>query len=232
MRLWVTRTQPGADATAEALRGLGHEPIVQPVLQYRALADAVVDLAGAAALAFTSRNAVEIFAGLSDRRDLTVFTPGEGTALAARAIGFADVEAADGAAPELAELIARRLQGGTVVWPGPTEPAGDLVALLAGRGVKARYQPIYETAPTDDPLPHDMDGLIVHSPKGASVVAGRLSVEAARGLVAFAISPAAAAPLAERPFARVFVAPRPTETALIALIAGLTGTPERREPEA
>ena len=33
MRLWVTRSQPGAERTAEALRTKGHEAVVQPVLE-------------------------------------------------------------------------------------------------------------------------------------------------------------------------------------------------------
>jgi uroporphyrinogen-III synthase len=220
MRLWVTRTRPGADRTAEALRRSGHDPVVQPVLQYRALPDPALDLSEAAALAFTSRNAVEIFAGLSGRRDLPVFAPGEATALSARDAGFEEVFVADGAAPELADLIAREMRGGTVVWPGPTEPAGDLVDLLGGLGVQARYQPIYETVAVDAPAPSPIDGVVIHSPKGAGVVADRLSPTVARGISAFAISAAAAAPLARLPFLRVAVAPRPNETALLALIEG------------
>lgn len=220
MRIWVTRTEPGASQTADALRRAGHEPVVQPVLVYQALPGASVDLSGAAAIAFTSRNAVEIFAALSGRRDLPVFVPGEGTAAAARDAGFTEVSSAAGGAAELTELIALAAPSGPVVWPAVTEPAGDLVELLAANGVACLCQPIYETVAAAGPAPADIEAVIVHSPKGASVIAERLSPSAARAITAYAISAAAAAPLRELPFKRVAVAPRPSETALLDLIAG------------
>src|SRR5688572_18218784 len=131
MRIWVTRTQPGAQATAQRLTHLGHEAVVAPVLTYRPLPNASLDLARAAALAFTSRNAVEAFAGLSDRRDLPVYANGETTAAAARRIGFSHIDHADGGVAQLAELIIKTGVSGLIVWPGPTEPAGDLPALVA-----------------------------------------------------------------------------------------------------
>ena len=50
-RIWVTRAQPGADATAERVRALGHDALVAPLLAVRALPDVQVDLSGVAALA-------------------------------------------------------------------------------------------------------------------------------------------------------------------------------------
>lgn len=220
MRLWVTRTRPGAEATAERLKHLGHEPVIAPVLAYHALPKASLDLGRARALAFTSRNAVEAFAALTDRRDLPVYANGQATAAAARGIGFSQVSHADGGVAQLAELILKAKVTGLIVWPGPTEPAGDLPALLAGGGVVAELQPVYESQAIAVEVPSGLDGVLVHSPKAARAVAGRLSRDGARGLVLFAISPAAAAPLAASGFSRVAVAARPNESALLDLIAG------------
>lgn len=218
MRLWVTRTEPGAQRTARRLRALGHDPVVAPVLAYRPIAGAALDLTDAQALAFTSRNAVRIFATLSDQRGLKTFVVGQGTADAARDLGFTDVVSADGDAADLVKLIADAAPG-SLVWPGPSEPAADLAAALDGR-VPVRFQPIYETYDTQALAPDAIDGILVHSPKGAAAVAKRLNATAAKSLVLFAISENAAAPLARLPFLRVSVAPRPDETALLDLIEG------------
>jgi len=220
MRLWVTRTLPGAEATAQRLKHLGHEPVVAPALAYRPLPKASLDLERAKALAFTSRNAVEAFAGLTDRRDLPVYANGGATAAAAREIGFSQITHADGGVANLAELILKAKVAGLIVWPGPTEPAGDLPAMLAGGGAVAELQPVYESVATGVAVPQAIDGVLIHSPKAARAVAKILSREQARGLALFAISPAAAAPLAATGFIRVAVAPRPNESALLDLLAG------------
>ena len=84
LRIWVTRTQPGANATAARLTAMGHMPIVQPVLKAQPIPNAALDLAGVDALAFTSGHAITAFAALSPERDLPVFTVGEASALLAR----------------------------------------------------------------------------------------------------------------------------------------------------
>ena len=67
-KIWITRAQPGADGTAERVRALGHEAMIGPLLEVQMLPDAVVDLRGVAALAFTSANGVRAFAEASGER--------------------------------------------------------------------------------------------------------------------------------------------------------------------
>ena len=99
MRIWITRAQPEAEATAGRIRALRHEPVVAPVLEVRPSLDAPA-LEGVGALAFTSRNGVRAFVALTPERDLQVFTVGDATAAAAREAGFTDVASASGdAAP-------------------------------------------------------------------------------------------------------------------------------------
>jgi uroporphyrinogen-III synthase len=62
--VWITRARPGALATAERVRALGFEALVDPLLAIEFL-DAEIDLSHVAALAFTSANGVEAFARLS-----------------------------------------------------------------------------------------------------------------------------------------------------------------------
>jgi uroporphyrinogen-III synthase len=222
MRIWITRAEPGASRTAEKLRALGHEPVVAPLLQVQVLPGAI-DLDGVGALAFTSGNGLRAFAERSADPDfgraLPVFAVGDATAAAARKAGFADVASAAGDLDALARLIvaqAGRLHG-TVLAPGPREPAGDLPGALAAHGVAARPLALYETLPLAPPTDMGLvDAALIHSPKAAERLAAVMA--GAPGPAAYCISPAAAAPLAGRPFARVEWAALPDEDSLLALL--------------
>ena len=148
-KIWITRAQPAAEATAERVRALGHEALVAPLLAVRALEDAQIDLGGVAALAFTSANGVRAFADLSPERALRVFAVGAATAQAARAAGFKLVLSADGDVEALAEGIGQRRTElrGAVLHPGAAELAGDLMGALERQGVTARQVTLYETLP-------------------------------------------------------------------------------------
>src|ERR1700760_3247119 len=88
LKIWITRAQPGADATAERVRLMGHEPIIAPLLAVKLAPGVDVSLSGVAALAFTSANGVRAFADLSGERAIRVFAVGAATAEAAKAAGF------------------------------------------------------------------------------------------------------------------------------------------------
>lgn len=246
MRLWVTRAQPGASATAAALRALGHSALVAPLLAVEPIADARLELEGVAALAFTSANAVRVYAALSGRRDLPAYAVGEATAGAARAAGLvvahvgAHVGAGDAAA--LADAIAAARQGkgeggGEVLQPTAEQPAADLPALLAERGVAARAVAVYRTRAASA-LPaavlealgaeaagsEALGGVLLHSPRAARTLSALLAAPALTARLrlaetqAFGLSPACLAPLSPDLFPRRRVADRPDEAALLALL--------------
>src|SRR6185312_2123357 len=148
-RIWITRAQPGAQATADRVRALGHDALIAPLLAVRAIGDAEVDLSGVAALAFTSANGVRTFADICAERSIRVFAVGAATAQAARAAGFKLVLSADGDVDALAEGIGQRRGElrGVVLHPGASEPAGDLAGALEKQGVAARSLILYETVP-------------------------------------------------------------------------------------
>jgi uroporphyrinogen-III synthase len=225
-RIWVTRAQPQAEATAGRLRALGFEPVVAPVLEIRPIAEAAIDLAGVDALAFTSAAGVSAFAALTRLRTLTVFAVGDATAEAAHLAGFSEVRSARGDAHALADLIATSPSPALVLNPSAADPAADLVALLADRGVVARAAVVYETREVSlDAAPQNLRGLLIHSPKAARVVARALAGADVSAIAAFAISPAAAAPLTGLGFHRHAVAASPNEAALLALLRDRGGGP-------
>jgi uroporphyrinogen-III synthase len=224
-RIWITRAQPGADATAERVRALGHEAVVAPLLAVRRVEGVHVDLAGVAALAFTSANGVRAFADLTGERTLKVFAVGAATAQAARAAGFKTVLSADGDVEALAEGIAARRAElrGAVLHPGASEPAGDLVGALERLGVPARQLVLYETAPVALAAEEAADlircdAALLHSPKAAKVFARLLKAHPAPAMRALGLSQAVVKPLARTPLAAKSFPPFPLEAALLNLI--------------
>jgi uroporphyrinogen-III synthase len=224
-RIWITRTQPGADATAERVRALGHEAIITPLLAVRPVADAAIDLKGVGALAFTSANGVRAFAELCGERELRVFAVGAATAQAARAAGFHTVLSADGDVEALAEGIASRRNQlrGAVLHPGAAEPAGDLAGALEKHGVEARRAILYETGPVKLSEPQartlvQADAALLHSPRAAKALAAVLKTYPAPQMRALGLSKAVIRPLARTPLAGKAFPPFPLEAALLNLI--------------
>ncbi len=224
-KIWITRAQPGAHATAERVRALGHDALIAPLLAVHALPDVQVDLAGVAALAFTSANGVRAFADISAERTIRVFAVGAATAQAARASGFKLVLSADGDVEALAEGIGQRRGElrGVVLHPGAAEPAGDLEGALERQGVMARSVILYETVPVKlEPEAASQlvlsDAVLLHSPRAAQVLAGILKSNPAPKLRALGLSKAVVKPLARAKVGLRAFPSMPLEGALLNLI--------------
>lgn len=224
-KIWITRAQPGASATAERVRGMGHEALVAPLLTVHHLDDVAVDLAGVAALAFTSANGVRAFAERSGDRALKTFCVGAATAQAARAAGFHSVLSTDGDVASLAHGIAARRGElkGAVLHPGAAELAGDLAGALEQAGVEARRLVLYETRPVSldeaqlKPLLR-ADVVLLHSPRAASALAPILRKHPSPEMCALGLSKAVLKPLVRVKLAAKLAPPYPLEAALLQLI--------------
>ena len=222
-RIWITRSEPGAAATAERVEALGFEPVIAPLIETRTL-PAQVDLKDVEALAFTSAAGVRAFAELSPERRRLVFTVGEATAATARQADFTTVISADGDVDDLAWLIADAEIDGVVLHPAAAKPAGDLAADLADSGVTVRTLAVYETVPAELPAGFldgldEIDAVLIHSPSAATRLAEILADRRAPDLAVYGISPAALAPLAGAAIGRRIAAALPNEDALISLLA-------------
>lgn len=226
LKIWITRAEPGASATAARVRARGHAPVVEPLLHVEPLPVDWINLDGVGALAFTSGNAVRAFAAVSPERTLRVFAVGQTTAAEARQAGFRSVLSSDGDVNLLADRIATRaieLRGKSVLHPGAAEPAGDLVGELEKAGIMARALPLYDTTPVEPDAAFldtlgELDAVLVHSPKAGKALAALLRKHPAPKLRAFCLSPAVARPLARAKLAGRAAAELPTEDALLNLI--------------
>ena len=216
-RVWITRTQPGAEATARRVQEMGWTPVVAPLLEVRPISGAMLKSptpSGLAGVALTSPNTITTIAkDLAAYNGLPFFAVGDATAEAARAAGLTNVTSAGGDIHALARLIASKLSKGTVFAPGALEPAGDLPALLPEHSVIRL--PVYETLAVTPAVPEDLSAVLVHSPRAARILANLLPPEIATNLLAVTISAAAKAPLEALDFKKIAIAPTPDEEGVL-----------------
>lgn len=176
--IWVTRSEPGAGATAQALMRLGHAPLIDPVVEVVPRA-ATVDLDRFAAVALTSAHGARALATLTSRLDRPVFTVGDATAEAARQAGFGEVRSASADGAALADLLMAETPPGAVLWVRGREAAFDLASALTGV-VEVKPLVAYAAEPRrpDAAILAAEEGriatVLIHSPRGARLAADAL----------------------------------------------------------
>ena len=233
MRLLLTRPDADAQRTAAALRALGHEAIIAPLLRIAVTADAEIGSGPWAAILITSAKAAHAIAthtAVTQFHALPVFTVGQRSAQAMAAAGFADVSSADGGVAELAHLAAARVApGASLLYLAGEDRSGDLAGDLGARGFAVQTAVIYRAVAAAslprvaaEVLASGIDGVLHFSRRSAEAY-----VEAARGTdmlaaalkpVQYCISAQVAEPLSRAGAADIRAAPEPSEAALIALI--------------
>lgn len=231
MRVLLTRPYHDSARVATALTSRGIGTVIWPMIEVRPTVRMIEVPTGTDAIAFTSANAVRIFAGLVDTCDLAALSVGDRTAIVAKAAGFTDVYSADGNVDDLAKLIG--LGGWTQIFhPHGRNVAGDLGDALHAAGVMVHGAEIYETVPTAPPSPDlsaelvssEIDVVTLWSPRSAELFSaanrlfGKLDLS---GAVALAISQNTANPLESSDFKRVDVAEHPSAEGMLASLDAL-----------
>lgn len=233
MRVLVTRPAAEAASLAATLAALGHQPLIEPLLEIKYRLDELPPLDGVAALLATSANGVAAFAAASPRRDLPCYAVGDRTAAAARGVGFERVASAGGDSVALARLVMGRCDptAGALLHAAGAAVAGDLAGTLGAAGFTVRTALLYDMEPVAA-LSHEaaralgsgtLDAALFFSPRTAAHFAELLrqaGLEAtAGGLDAICLSPAVANALAPLPFRRILAAVRPTQGSLLDALA-------------
>jgi uroporphyrinogen-III synthase len=154
VRLLVTRPEPDAGETAARLAAMGHEVMLQPMLQV-VFSDPPGALPEPAALIATSRNGVRALAAWPIAvawRGKPLFVTGEGTARTAAEAGFADVRSGGADAAALANRIVRDLRkgDGPVVYAAARDRTGALAGGLTAAGYDVRTVEAYRAEPVPD----------------------------------------------------------------------------------
>lgn len=228
MRVLVTRPRVPAERTAARLRELGHDPVIDPVIEIRGLSLAPINPAGVAAVIVTSANALTALR--PDLLDLPLFAVGEATAQRARAAGCANVTVGPGDGIGLATMIGRRVRAdaGRLVHLAGDEVRTGLPEALAAAGFAYERVVAYTAEPTGAPSPSvrealedgRLDAVLLTSPRSAALwAAGVRDLTLAPGLVACCISKAVAVPLDGLALAAVRVAEHPDEASLLRCLA-------------
>jgi len=232
MRLLVTRPEPDATRTAEALRARGHEVLVAPLLATLTIA---ADFTGHYdGVLMTSANAARALAAHPRRGELTqlsCFTVGGRTTEAAQTAGFTDTISADGALGDLVELVAARFdRAERLLYLAGEDRAGDLAGELAKRGIAVDTVVVYRAVAAEKLPPHlvqalqetTLDAALHYSRRSVATLLtfARHSgaMDAVTRLAHYCLSAEVAAPLREAGAGRIAVAPRPDEASLLALI--------------
>ena len=232
-RVLVTRPEPGASATAQALRSAGFDPVVLPLTGIGPLPVPETGLPAVDAIALTSANAVRHAPAslLATIRAIPVHAVGATSAQAAREAGFANVAAGRVDAAGLASAMSQTLApGSTVLYLCGKVRKPEFEQRLRSRGIRVIPIETYDTVPAEV-----TDGEVDKLDSGRLFAALVHSAEAAKALAALAARPAVArsfettrlvaisrraAVPAEAVFAgRIVVAQEPTEAAMIEALA-------------
>ena len=234
MRLLVTRPEPDASTFAEELRGLGHEPVLQPLIEFRALDFNPAKLSTAQAIIITSGNclrALEETSSLAHVTDVPLNCVGEETARRARAMGFQNLLATADTAEQLAaKIIASGSKNATLVHLTGEHQAFDLAAALSREGFLIETVCVYsmeacrEFPPAIDAMlkAGDVDGVILMSPRTAEIYVSLCHrhgiADCAKSPLYFCLSKNVAAKLASLKPHHVRVSGKPNRIALLELL--------------
>lgn len=231
MRVLLTRPRADSLRIAERLTAQGMQPLIWPMMEIRPTVDHIDIPEGSDAIAFTSANAVRIFAELHTSRALPVVCVGARTARAAKDAGFTTVQSADGDVRDLGALIAssgwRR-----VFHPHGLHKAGNLAQAVGGTATTVQEAAIYESVPSPPPDPgvvlelvsKKIDIVTLWSPRSAQLFLTAyqdLDGIDLSGTIALAISSNAAKRLESGDFHRIEVAGHPSAEGMLAALDAL-----------
>jgi uroporphyrinogen-III synthase len=232
MSILVTRPEPGASRTAEALAARGLESLAAPLFTI-AETGAARPKGKFAALFVTSANGASGLTPASAElaADIPVYAVGDRTAEALRANGFEKVVSAAGDGKALAALALTELKprwrlllatgdDHKEALPQALTAAGYEVALWTR--YRAEAVPALPAAAADGLREGRLTGVLHYSRRASETflaLAGAAGLaEQARALRHLALSEDVAAPLREAGIANVAVATQPDEAALLALL--------------
>ena len=233
MRLLVTRPQEDGERTAALLRARGHSVLLAPLLRIEPLA-AEFGAGPFAAVLTTSANAARAVAGhmrIAELRSVPLYTVGQRSAEAARAVGFVTVNSADGDAHDLTRLVAQQFAGAAapLLYLAGEDRSVDLAEELGRHGITVRSAVVYHAASSERLPPHaeqaiatgDIDGVLHYSRRSADAFLKCADApglhKRALGLAHFCLSAQVAAPLTAAGAADTRIAARPEESALLDL---------------
>jgi len=144
--VWITRTQPSAQASAGVWQAAGFKAVVAPLLHVVNAPKTPAKPAPDDVLIFTSKNGVFAYQGYGFAPQNKVITVGDATAAAARAAGFTDVTSAQGTSADVTALIVNTVaKNSSVIHCAGRHVRGSIVEDLNAAGYLARRDLYYQS---------------------------------------------------------------------------------------
>jgi uroporphyrinogen-III synthase len=227
MRILVTRPAEDGEEIAARLAEMGHQALLAPLLTVRFHDGPEPDLEDVQAILATSANGIRALARRTARRDFSIFAVGPQTAEEARKSGFTEIKNADGDAKALAEAATHwASRKGVLLHVCGEDAPGTLAENLSLRGFQVRRVVLYGIEPATQLPPQTvaalkagaLDVAMFFSPRSARVFGVLADGLPTESLAALCISAATAQALVSLSFARVAVAARPNQAAMLALV--------------
>jgi uroporphyrinogen-III synthase len=234
MRLLVTRPEPDASTFAEELRALGHEPVLQPLIEFRSLPFDTRPFREAQAIVITSGNslrALQESSGLEEVTGAPLYCVGEETERKARSAGFQTVLAVADTAEELAaKIIACARKDQPLIHVTGEHQAFDLAGALNREGFSIESVPVYSMAACGEFSPSvdamlktgEINGVVLMSPRTAEIYVSlchrHANLNCAKTLSYFCISENVASKLASLKPEHVHISEKPNRKALLVLL--------------
>ncbi|CCE07179.1 putative uroporphyrinogen-III synthase [Bradyrhizobium sp. STM 3843] len=236
MAVLVTRPSPDNLRTADALRALGFNVMLAPMLRFEPLplsAEPSGDLGAVIATSANALRAVVPQLSGSPLTSLPLFVVGAQTAAAARDAGFAEVISADGDAERLRELIVdsavRRVfdPSRSLLYLAGSDISRDLASELSERGFHVVTETVYRMAPVkalprevcDGFAADEIEAVLHYSRRSAAAFVAAARAEgveiSALSVPQCCISDSVAQVLREAEAVRVTVADHPDEQKLL-----------------
>jgi uroporphyrinogen-III synthase len=178
MRVIVTRPEEDAGPLCTALRDLGHEVIMAPLLEIVPREGVSIPAQPFQAVVATSANGIRALGTGSGLRNLPMLTVGPQSLKSARDSGFTRAEAHGGDVDGLAAHIRARLKpdAGPILYLSGAATAGDLHGQLTSAGFHCERVVLYDAitatslgAAEDALRRREADAVLLYSPRSASV---------------------------------------------------------------
>ena len=209
-KVWITRTNPAAQESAEVWRDAGFEPLVAPLLGIESVRHEAISKD--AVLIFTSKNAID-HVTCNGQRAICV---GDATADKARGAGFSDVISVDGTSADVTQWVLAHLPNSQpICHVSGWHVRGAIAEDLQRAGYSADRVKVYRSTPQiiwpDEPVAL----AALYSPLAAATFAQAATARDVSALSVVCISPAAANALSDLKLKSVSIAAHPREDELI-----------------
>jgi len=172
--VWITRTQKGAERTAQKLIQRGGRPLIAPVLDVKTR-NREIEIQAGDALIVTSENALHILSDARISRTIKVYCVGAQTAKTVMDLGFKAVISAKGTVRDLCDIIQDEGRSKRFVYLRGEVVSAPLKSWLVEAGFDVNEYIVYAADSVTPDISvaqwEQIGAIMLHSARAAEVVA-------------------------------------------------------------